>query len=188
MKKIGLLGEDPNDTAAVKNLLLQKYNASLQFKHLLKNRRGHQLDNLRTFEALRIEFDDYNPDLVIFIRDVDGIVTEHRKVQKVSDWFTKLNAAVNKRGILLMNIYELEALILADIEAFNKAYNVNIKFNGDVEYQTKPKEFLKDKTSKLKKRYEESHCPEIFKNLNFDIVEKKSKAFAKFHKELKLRV
>ena len=55
--KIGLIGEDPNDTLSIQNLLLQKYPDLFQFKQLIKNKRGYQLNNSRTDAALKVEFD-----------------------------------------------------------------------------------------------------------------------------------
>ena len=104
MKKIGLIGEDPNDTIAIQNLLQKRHAEALQFKQLIRNKRGHQLDNERTSNALKIEFEDYKPHFVLFIRDADGIITEKNKIRKVVDWFNKLNPTVGGKGILLINI------------------------------------------------------------------------------------
>lgn len=170
MKKIGLIGEDPNDTNAIKNLLERKYPKNIKFQQLLKNIRGHQLDNARVSKSLEIEYKEYKPNFVIFIRDADCISTEQAKIQKVHDWFSKLNISVNNTGILLMNVFELEALILADIATFNKLYRTTIKYSGNVMFQMDPKKFLKEKTYKNHKKYSESDCPNIFKQLDFDIV------------------
>jgi hypothetical protein len=185
MKKIGLIGEDPNDTIAIQNLLQNQHSNGLQFKQLIKNIRGHQLDNERTFHSLKIEYTDYQPHLVLFIRDADGIATENKKIKKVVDWFNNLNKTVENKGLLLVNIYELEALILADIATFNKLYGTLIKFPGNVMYQTEPKEFLIQKTFKNRKRYSEAHCPDIFKHLNFDTVINNCKYFKSFYENFK---
>src|ERR1700743_2437831 len=120
--KIGLIGEDPNDTQSIRNLLQRRYPDSFTFKQLIKNKKGYQLDNARTSAALKVEFDDFKPNYVIFIRDADALPGENEKIQKAHNWFIKLNQIVNNKGILLLNIYELEALILADIETFNRLY------------------------------------------------------------------
>jgi len=181
MKKIGIIGEDPNDTSSIQNLLVKKYPKLFNYKPMLKNKKGYQLDNERVPKSLKVEFDDYNPDIVIFVRDVDGLATEHAKIKKVKDWFTKLNTIVDNKGILLHNIYELEAMILADIDTFNSMYNTQIKFPGNVMYQKEPKEFLIRKTEKLRKTYAESHCPTIFDQLNFDTVIKNCEYFRTFN-------
>lgn len=188
MKRIGLIGEDPNDTLAIRNLLLQKYPKGFQFKQLIKNKKGYQLNNDRVANALKIEFQDFKPDYVIFIRDADAIATEESKIRIVVDWFNKLNLIVNRRGILLVNIYELEALILADIKSFNKFYGTQIKYTGNVMYQAKPKEFLFVKTASNKKSYSESDCPELFRYLNFDTVVDSCTYFREFHQKFKLLV
>jgi hypothetical protein len=181
MKKIGLIGEDPNDTTAIKNLLLKKHPNGLQFKQLIKNKHGYQLDNERTTNALKIEYEDYKPNFVIFIRDADALVTEENKIRKVNNWFSKLNPIVGNKGILLINIFELEALILADISTFNRLYGTTIKYSKNVMYQTKPKELLMKKTFNNRKKYTESHCPDIFKELEFDVLIDNCTYFKDFH-------
>jgi hypothetical protein len=190
MKTIGLIGEDPNDTISVKNLLLQKHPTGLVFKQLLKNRRGYQLDNARVEASLKIEFEEVNPHFVLFIRDVDGLPSEAAKIKKVDDWFKKLNSVVNGKGILLMNIYELEALILADIKTFSKHYNLKpaLSYTKNVMYQQEPKEFLMLKTTKAKSQYQESHCPKIFEQLNFENVLLNCTYFRDFYADFKKKV
>jgi hypothetical protein len=134
--------------------------------------KGYQLENARVQKSLKVEFETYKPDVVVFMRDADGIITEHQKIEKVKEWFDKLNPIVNKKGILLTNIYELEALILADIETFNSMYGTSIANQGNVTYKKEPKEFLMTKTSGGKKVYKESHCPDIFSKLRFDVITK----------------
>lgn len=183
MKKIGIIGEDPNDTSSIQNLLTKKYPKLFSCKPLLKNKRGYQLDNASTENSLKAEFATEKPDIVVFVRDVDGLVTEAEKIKKVKNWFNKLNPLVGNKGILLHNIFELEALILADIETFNKIYATTIKHQGDVTYKKEPKEFLISKTKNLKKKYKESHCPDIFKELNFDTVANNCTYFKAFNTE-----
>ena len=184
MKKIGLIGEDPNDTLAIKNLLEQRYPKKFQFKQLIKNKKGYQLDNARVSHALKIEFDDFKPHHVIFIRDTDAIESEKEKIKKVLDWFKKLNSIVNNKGLLLANIYELEALILADIDSFNKLYSTKISYTKNVMLQKEPKEFLIGKTFKNKKTYSESHCPIIFEHLRVEIIIKNCRYFKEFCENL----
>jgi len=181
MKKIGLIGEDPNDTTSIQNLLQNKHKGIFHFKHLLKNKRGYQLDNARTAHSLKIEFEEFDPHFVLFIRDADALITEEKKIRKVHEWFEKLNSVVAQKGILLINIYELEALILADIYTFNKIYGTEIKFSKNVMYQNEPKELLIQKTSKNRKKYRESDCPDIFLKLNFDTVTKNCIYFKNFY-------
>lgn len=183
MKRIGLIGEDPNDTLSIKNLLLQKHSDVFQYKQLIRNKKGGQLNNPRVFASLLVEFKDYNPHFIVFIKDADALPTEKDKIKEVINWFNKLNGYVDKRGLLLINIYELEALILADIDNFNKLFGTSIQFSKNVMYQKEPKEFLILKTSKNKKKYTESMCPEIFENLNIDTVLKNAPFFEQFYND-----
>src|SRR5207302_370947 len=99
-------------------------------------------------------------------------------------WFKDLDATVNKEGILLLNIWELEALILGDVDTFNKIYNLKYSLKGDPMFIKNPKELLKELTRKSHKQYKESGCPQIFKQLNFDQVEKNCGCFREFIKEI----
>jgi hypothetical protein len=92
----------------------------------------------------------------------------------------ELDATINNKGLLLLNIWELEALIFADITTFNKLYNTTYKFSGDQSFKKNPKEELKRITFQKKKKFNESDCPEIFENLNFNTVENNCNYFADF--------
>ena len=179
--KIGLIGEDPNDTTSIRNLLTRKYPNFFQFIQLIKNKKGYQLNNARTDAALKIEFEEYKPDYVLFIRDADGLPSEETKIEAIKKWYTKLNAIVGKKGILLINVYELEALILADIETFNELYRTSINFTRNCMHQKEPKEYLIQKTSKNSKVYSESHCPEIFERLRYDVLVANCAYFKEFN-------
>jgi hypothetical protein len=188
MIRVGLIGEDPNDTKSVENLLNQKYNGRIQFLTLLKSVKGYQLDNPKVKKSLPIEFFDKGCNFAIYIRDLDGFGTETIKKAKRIQWFKELDSTVNKKGILLLNIWELEALIFADINVFNQLYKTSFKFKGDPTFIKEPKEVLKRITSGLRKRYHESDCPDIFKKLDFDVVKKKCSCFAEFVLELNLKL
>ena len=179
-KIVGLVGEDPNDTLSVINLLKQKFNKDIRYEQLIKKKVGYQLDNDRTKNALEIEFNRKKPDIVIFIRDADVICTHDEQIKKKRNWFSDLSKGLPCKNILLLNIYELEALIFADIDTFNKLYKTTIKGNRNVMYIHEPKEELIEKTRKSKNPYKESHCPEIFEKLNIDKVSDKCTYFRDF--------
>lgn len=180
MIKIGLVGEDPNDTSSIKNLFQKKYGSKVCFYPLAKRIKGYQLDNPKIKRSLQIEFNDKKCNFILYIRDLDGFKTEKSKIIKCLNWFKELDATINKNGILLLNIWELEGLILADIGTFNSLYNISCKFNGDPMVQKEPKEILMKLTRNSKKKYRESHCPEIFEKLNFDTLEKRCTYFRDF--------
>ena len=186
-KIIGLVGEDPNDTSSVKNLLQQKFMDGFIYKTLLKNFKGSDLDNERTNELLLDEYKDIKPDIIIFIRDVDGIVTQKDKRKEREDWYIRTSKGISKeKKILLLNIAELEALLFADVDTLNKEYKINIKGVGNVSLIEKPKEKLRELTNrtnqygKKPKKYEVAHCPELFKKINIEVVIKNCKYFNDF--------
>ena len=165
--KIGLVGEAPNDTQSIKNLLLKRYlDEKFEFVFMLQRFNGSNLDSQKTKRFLRIEFESQKPDIVIFIRDLDSILPNKIKLYERKNYFTASNSVVNKKGIHLLHIYEIEALILADIETFNKIYNTKVKKIDNVMLVEEPKEFLKN----ISKKYNESHNSEIFNQLDFDKV------------------
>ncbi|HLP48575.1 MAG TPA: hypothetical protein VK469_21725, partial [Candidatus Kapabacteria bacterium] len=72
--KIGIIGEDPYDTDAIRNLLAQKY--AYQFQPILKNIRGDQLNSPKTAKLLKIELKTIHYPIIIYTRDLDGLETE----------------------------------------------------------------------------------------------------------------
>jgi len=180
MVRVGLVGEDPNDTSSIKHLLENRYKDKVHFLPLAKGVKGFQLDNPKIKRSLPIEIETQKCRLVIFIRDLDAFKSQTDKVQVKIQWFDGLNNAVNNCGILLLNIWELEALILGDIETFNKIYQIKHKFTGDPMLVKDPKEKLKQLTYNSQKQYKESHCPDLFKELNIDQIESKCAFFKEF--------
>ena len=65
--------------------------------------------------------------------------------------------------MFLLHIYEIEALILADIDTFNTLYKVKIDFKKDPMLISEPKEYLQSKC----KKYKPSDNSSIFEKLNF---------------------
>ena len=183
MKRIGLVGEAPSDVNSIANLL-SKYNGSVQFLILLRNLRGSELDNPKTKRLLRIEYESEKPDRVIFIRDlysVEGKDDYERKSRERKKYFTVCNQIVDRKGIFLLNIYELEALILADINKFNSRYNTDVVFDEDPTLCIEPKEFLKDQSGG---KYNQSDNPDLFKLLDIEVVAKRCHYFGRFLKKL----
>lgn len=173
--KIGLVGEAPNDTQSIKNLLVKKY-ANLDFFFMLQRINGANLDSQKTKRFLRIEYQTEKPDIVIFIRDLDAVLPNKKKLYERKDYFTNFNSVVDKKGIHLLHIYEIEALILADIKTFNRKYKVSIKEVRNVMDISEPKEYLR----KRARNYNESKNSEIFEELVFDVVLANCNYFSEF--------
>ncbi len=163
--KIGLVGESPNDTSSIQNLLVKQF-PHFEYQFLLDRINGSQLDSQKTKRFLRREYEIKQPDIVIFIRDLDGILPSKEKMILRKSYFTESNSVVDKVGIYLLNIYEIEALILADIVTFNSLFGTNLEEIEDPMRIEEPKEFLRSSS----KKYRESLNPKIFKELDFDRV------------------
>jgi len=163
--KIGLVGEAPNDTQSVQCLLEKKYSLpEYEYCFLLNRINGSQLDSQKTKRFLRIEYESENPDIVIFIRDLDSILPNKEKLDLRKTYFSSSNSVVDKKGIFLLHIYEIEALILTDIETFNKIYNCEIPLIKDPMKIEEPKEFLRANS----KKYNESDNSDVFHEMDFD--------------------
>lgn len=162
--RIGLVGEAPNDTQSIKNLMEKNYNSGFEFFFMLDRINGSKLDSQKTKRFLRIEYETKSPDLIIFIRDLDSILPNKLKLNGRKLYFTNSNRVVDKNGIYLLHIYEIEALILSDIEVFNEIYNSKLSLVKNPMLIEEPKEYLREKESK----YNESHNPDIFKKVRFE--------------------
>ncbi|KIO78534.1 hypothetical protein TH53_03245 [Pedobacter lusitanus] len=120
MIKVGLVGEDPNDTSSLKILLNKKYSGHVHFQPLLKRIKGHQLDSVKTKRAVGLEMSEHKCNFILFIRDLDGLHTQKDLIKAKNDWFSSLDQVCGNQNIFLLNIWELEAMIFGDIETFNK--------------------------------------------------------------------
>ena len=188
MVRVGLVGEDPNDTSSVKNLLENRYKDRVHFFPLLKGTKGFQLDNPKVKRSLPIEFESKNCRFVVYVRDLDAFKSQGDKFTAKLRWFKELDAAVNGKGILMLNIWELEALILGDMATFNKMYGTDHQSTHNPMLVKEPKEVLIKLTHKSRKPYKESHCPEIFKQLDIDKVIDNCSCFKEFITEFDSRL
>jgi hypothetical protein len=161
--KIGLVGEAPNDTESIKNLLKKKYEG-FEFVSMLNIINGSSLDSQKTKRFLRIEYQLQKPDIVVFIRDLDSTLPNRTKLYERKNYFTSSNSVVDKKGISLLHIYEIEALLLTDIETFNRLYGTELEEVENVMLIEEPKEYLKFAS----KEYNESHNADLFKLIDFE--------------------
>lgn len=118
MIRIGLLGEAPNDTSAIKNLLKQHFGERIDFFPMLRDYNGDNLDTKDANDRLRKEFQIEKPDLVIYIRDSDALETNKKQIDFRKAAFSEKRRRVEGRAILLLIVVEAEALVLADIEGY----------------------------------------------------------------------
>ncbi|MFT5619066.1 MAG: hypothetical protein ACI85I_002305 [Arenicella sp.] len=179
--KVAILGESHSDSDALINLLARKFSL-IEFLKMpaKKTATGSMLDNPKVRRAFRVEFEFEKPDLVILSRDLDAIRKSEdysQKLEERKEYFSKLKRTFNQKTLRLLHIYELEALILADIDSFNKWGDFEVEFVGNPMNQEEPKEYLKLQT---KNNFKESDNPEIFKQLDYEKLEQNCQYFADF--------
>lgn len=183
-EKIAILSENPNDVQAIANLLKKKYN--YKFISLLRTSdkiTGDMLRNQKNKHTIRKAFQFSKPDLVLFSLDLDATQNSQNYKDKLAEkkaTYSELKSLFytsksKKNSIFLLNIYELEALILADIETINQFYNSDFQIIKSVELIKAPKEFLKSKIS-----YNEGKSPQVFALLDFETVQKNCAYFSDF--------
>jgi len=173
MKRVGLIGESQNDTLAIKHLLQSKHKA--HYLPLVPRAKGDQLKSQKYIRQIEFELKTGKYDLCLYTRDLDS---ERNRESRAKEFgaFHGLPVTV----FFLLHVYQIEALILADVAAFNSYYKVDLRFAGNPMKVLDPKEKLKQATSSSKKPYEESHCPEIFKKLDFDKLRLNCQYFEEF--------
>jgi hypothetical protein len=167
--KIAILGEHPrNDADAFTVLLKKKYDEKISFKTILTNLSGDMLENQKMLsDGLKIELLDESYDFILCIRDLDALRSNADAISKRESWFNNLNSKIDNKGIFFLAIYEMEALILADIDTFNHYYNLNVSLDKDPIEVVEPKEFLKELTGY---KYKTSHCSKIFEVADFEKI------------------
>ncbi len=184
-KRIGIIGDDyKDDSLPYKILLSKKFDAKeAEFIPLLNGIKGNNYKKI--CRALPIEVRKYSLDYVICSSDLDTTKEDTLAIKnKEEQWFNPINTSIDKKGLFFLVISELEALILADINTFNRLYNVSINFGRkDPMMQSSPKELLKNKTA-LPKKYHETHAVSIFSELNFDTVYQNHLGFQNFIEQL----
>lgn len=180
MIKVGLVGEDPNDTKSLKLLLSKKYKNRIKFSPLLSGIKGSQLDTNKVKNSVCVEMKKNKCDFTLFIRDLDGFATQDDLVSEKTAWFDNLNKICGNKNIFLLNVWELEAMMFGDIDSFNKCYGTSLKGNSDPMMIRNPKAELMSATYKSKRKYEVSHCLEVFEGMDFDNVVKNCKFFSEF--------
>lgn len=184
--KIGLIGESPHDTKSIEKLLKQRYKNNVTYINLIEDIRGSSLDNQKTKSILRKQYEYYKPHIVIIIRDLDALISDRKSINIRNEYFSSTNSVIDRKGIRLLNIYEIEAIILSDLTFFNKFYNTNAVYHGNPSHQPEPKELLMSFCKNIK--YSEPDAPDIIENISIDTVITKCYFFAKLTKELDKKI
>ena len=166
--RVGLLGESPNDTRAVARLLTPRYGGRVEFFSLVNDVTGDNLETAGTFRQLRREYQYERPNVVVVIRDLDALATDKGQLRRRRAYFRRVDKQVDGKGLYLLNIYSIEALIAAHIAVFNAYYDCTCEITGDVMDIERPVELLKAATQPGKLRYQEAHCAELLARADYD--------------------
>lgn len=183
--KVGLVGEDPNDADAIKALLVAKFKSRpVQFIKLGERiMKGNQLDTEKARKIIGDDFRVRRPDFVVVTRDLDALESNTAQRAKRDKWFDLLNEqALASKGLFLLHIYELEALIAAHPEVFNHHYGAKYTPPGDVMHIEDPKGKLRDATRKCRSVYHPNHSPELLGKVSYDRLVERCRYFKAFDK------
>ncbi len=143
MVKVGIIGENPTDITCIYELLAQKFTNGFVFFPLLQNINGSYLEHQKVEHLLRKEYEYQKPNIVIFVRDLDAPRTDTIQLQKRKEYFTNFNSVVDKKGVMLLNIQELEAILLSDVAVLNKYFDTTLEPVYNCEEILNPKEEIK---------------------------------------------
>jgi hypothetical protein len=180
MLRVGLIGENPNDTDSFAALFSRIYPDKCEYFSLIKNRTGGQLDDIkigsRTLAQLQFEYAFEKPDFVVMIRDLDALESDASAYnQRLTNMYA-LGKAVTQNSIYLLCIWEMETLLLADLEPVNNKYGTTLVYpantNDPIDPMLKqdPKGFLKTNCG-----YHQNDCAELFRTI--DLVKIQSVRF-----------
>ena len=185
---IGLLGESPNDTKSLEALLGRRYGARLRFVTISPDVTGGQLDSPKLQHIIRANYRFQKPDLVVVTRDLDAPETDRQQRLKRLLFFRKINRGVEGKGIYLLNVQAMEALICADIAVFNARYQCICPVPTDPMTIHDPARFLKEATRPGQPSYGEGDCATLLAAVNYDTVLANCRYFAIFDQELRQRL
>lgn len=186
--RVGLLGESPHDTEAIAALLAPRYGSRVEFFQLLRNVTGDMLEDAKTFRDLRREYEWEKPNLVVAIRDLDSLQTKGAKWRQRQRYFRKVASVVEQKSLPLLNIYEIEALVCADITVFNTRFKCTCPQPADVMVIPEPKEWLRNTTTAGQPAYSAGQCAELLAAVSYETVIANCRYFAAFDQEFQRRI
>ncbi len=192
-KIIGIIGEHPNNDSLALIALLKRFVCDdWELKVCdLKGLRGSRLDNYRDFQALlQIEKSEENYERFIIIRDLDGLEKDKAKIKQKESWFKKIKQIINDESYFFLVIYELETLMICDLETINRFFNTSIVLDKNPMEITSPKEeiLMRGTEKSPKGKYDPSFSQEIFRTISFQQLYEKhtgKRSFQSFVDELK---
>jgi hypothetical protein len=174
-KVIGIIGEHPNNDSQALIALLDKFVCDdWELKVCdLKGLRGARLDNFRDFQALlQIEKLEESYERFIIIRDLDGLEKDKTKIKQKESWFKKVKQIINDESYFFLVIYELETLMLCDLDTINRFFGTNITLDKGPMKILSPKEaiLMRGTEKSVKGKYDPSFSEAIFQKISFEKI------------------
>ena len=179
---VGLIGENPNDTDALVALLNHRYAGRFRAFQLVKRQTGDRLGSAKTQRLLASNYQQEKPRLVVYIRDLDALASDAAKKLERQQEFVAIKKIVGPEALFLLHVFQFEALLWADIAAFNRYYGVSLATKGDPTMIEQPKKKLISATDKLKagKQYSPNHSAELAAKLDYAKLLKGCRYFQEF--------
>ena len=182
--KVGLVGENPHDTDALKVLLERQYGGRIQCVALGRRITGDKLadKSAHFLKILAAAYLKARPDIVIISRDLDALESDAAKRAARQQEFDRFNPHVGGNALFLLHIYELEALIATQPQVVRDYYQVTYNPQSDVMRIEDPKGKLRTATQKSKRKppYEPAHAAELLEKANYEHLLKRCRYFATF--------
>ena len=180
MIRIGVIGENENDVKAIVGLLDKRFPEKFYFHSLLGKFNGSMLDKEEDGELVRLlrkNFELEELDYLLYIRDLDAPIEDREKVKFRKKRFNRFAKVVDKKAIFMLNIYELEALILADFETYKSHIG-----NTELVFVSKTAHTIPEPDKKLNEfsDYSKSDVKDIFPKLNFNVLLENHLYFKRF--------
>jgi hypothetical protein len=189
MKRVAVIGESPYDTQPLCEVWNKRFGDKGRFSVFLKRIEGSALYSAKITDIITGEMKrvSANYDLFVLVTDLDAERSNRSQTQRVEEWFRKISAVLPE-SLLLINIQELEALILGDIDLFNKEYKSRVKAIANPENVSSPKDFLISQTRKNKKTFAVIDNKTLIPKLDFGKVEANCRFYREFIQELESRL
>ena len=186
--RVGVAGESTFDTKAIRNLLQKQYGLRAQFIALPLRLQGGQLDGNKSRTMFRLTYQSLRPDLVIIFRDLDGPEGDHAKQKERQKLFQELNNLIERKGLFLLHIYTIEALLIAHIEVFQKKYGWQCRVPADPTIIPKPVQFLRNASRSSKRPYEKAFCADLMEQVDYAFLTRRCRYFHDFDMALAARL
>ncbi len=181
MIRIGVISENTkNDGKAIADWFKNNFPNQFDFYTLLKNIHGGSLDDKNSNHLvikLRKEFELEELDYVLYIRDLDTLISDKVKLNFRKNRFRRFSKVVNKKAIFMLNIVEIEALVLADFDTFKACKNQPELYFENIQAAEieNPSDYLEQNTS-----YQKDELSKIIPLLNLETVKENHKHFKAF--------